>query len=75
MLEGLPSLRDVIAQHGLAAKRSLGQHFLLDPNLLDRIVRAAGELAGRHVVEVGPGPGAFTVWASTARSALVGLAG
>ncbi len=60
MLEGLPSLRDVIAQHGLAAKRSLGQHFLLDPNLLDRIVRAAGELAGRHVVEVGPGPGGLT---------------
>ena len=60
MLEGLPPLRDVISQYGLAAKRSLGQHFLLDPNLLDRIVRSAGDLAGRHVVEVGPGPGGLT---------------
>ena len=59
-LAGLPPLRDVIARYGLAAKRSLGQHFLLDPNLLERIVRAAGDLVGRHVVEVGPGPGGLT---------------
>lgn len=56
----LPPLRDVIARHGLAAKHSLGQHFLLDGNLTDRIVREAGDLAGRHVIEVGPGPGGLT---------------
>jgi 16S rRNA (adenine1518-N6/adenine1519-N6)-dimethyltransferase len=50
----------VIARHGLAARRSLGQHFLLDGNLIARIARQAGELAGRHVVEVGPGPGGLT---------------
>ena len=49
-------LREVIARHGLAARRALGQHFLLDANLTQRIVRAAGALAGRHVVEIGPGP-------------------
>ena len=56
----LPPLRDVIARHGLAARHSLGQHFLLDANLTDRIVRHAGDLAGRHVIEVGPGPGGLT---------------
>src|SRR3954451_3198802 len=56
----LPPLRDVIARHGLAARHSLGQHFLLDGNLTDRIVREAGNLSGRHVVEVGPGPGGLT---------------
>lgn len=53
-------MRDVIARHGLAARHSLGQHFLLDGNLTDRIVREAGDLAGRHVIEVGPGPGGLT---------------
>ena len=56
----MPPLRDVIARHGLDARRSLGQHFLLDGNLIGRIVRQAGDLAGRHVVEVGPGPGGLT---------------
>lgn len=56
----LPPLREVIARHGLAARHSLGQHFLLDANLVGRIVREAGPLAGRHVVEVGPGPGGLT---------------
>jgi 16S rRNA (adenine1518-N6/adenine1519-N6)-dimethyltransferase len=56
----LPPLREVIAQHGLAARRALGQHFLLDANLTQRIVRAVGPLAGRHVVEIGPGPGGLT---------------
>jgi 16S rRNA (adenine1518-N6/adenine1519-N6)-dimethyltransferase len=50
----------VIARHGLDARRSLGQHFLLDENLTGRIVRSAGALEGRHVVEVGPGPGGLT---------------
>jgi 16S rRNA (adenine1518-N6/adenine1519-N6)-dimethyltransferase len=50
----------VIARHGLAARRTLGQHFLLDANLTSRIARLAGSLAGRHVVEVGPGPGGLT---------------
>lgn len=55
-----PPLRDVIARHGLDARKSLGQHFLLDANLIERIARQAGDLAGRHVVEVGPGPGGLT---------------
>ncbi len=53
-------LRDVIARHGLDARRSLGQHFLLDLHLTARIAALAGDLAGRHVVEVGPGPGGLT---------------
>ncbi len=44
----------------MAARRSLGQHFLLDGNLTARIVRSAGELSGSHVVEIGPGPGGLT---------------
>jgi 16S rRNA (adenine1518-N6/adenine1519-N6)-dimethyltransferase len=52
-----PPLAEVIARHRLVARRSLGQHFLLDTNLTRRIVRAAGTLTGRHVVEIGPGPG------------------
>jgi 16S rRNA (adenine1518-N6/adenine1519-N6)-dimethyltransferase len=56
----LPPLRDVIARHGLSAARSLGQNFLLDEQLLDRIARIPGELEGRRVYEVGPGPGGLT---------------
>ncbi len=56
----LPPLRDVIREHGLGARKSLGQHFLLDANLTQRIARAAGDLTGRHVIEVGPGPGGLT---------------
>lgn len=59
-LETLPPLRDVIARHGLAAKKSLGQNFLLDGNLLDRIARVPGPLTGQTVYEVGPGPGGLT---------------
>ncbi len=60
LLTALPPLRDVIARHGLAAKKSLGQNFLLDGNLLDRIARVPGNLAGATVYEVGPGPGGLT---------------
>ena len=53
-------IRDVIARHRLDARRTLGQHFLLDLNLTAKIAGLAGELAGRDVVEVGPGPGGLT---------------
>ena len=56
----LPPLRDVIARHGLAAKKSLGQNFLLDLNLTGRIVRGAGVGPDSLVFEVGPGPGGLT---------------
>lgn len=56
----LPPLREVIAKHGLAAQKSLGQNFLLDLNLTGRIARAAGPLDGHDVLEVGPGPGGLT---------------
>lgn len=59
-MTALPPLREVIARFGLDARRSLGQHFLLDLNLTARIVRAAGALAGRHAIEIGPGPGGLT---------------
>ena len=56
----LPPLREVIARHGIAAKKSLGQNFILDPNLVRRIARAAGPLAGHDAIEVGAGPGGLT---------------
>jgi 16S rRNA (adenine1518-N6/adenine1519-N6)-dimethyltransferase len=58
--DGLPPLREVIRAHGLAAKKSLGQNFILDLNLTRKIARAGGPLTGRTVVEVGPGPGGLT---------------
>lgn len=60
MVPELALLRDVIEAHGLWAKKSLGQHFLLDSNLLAKIVRAAGPITDSHVIEVGPGPGGLT---------------
>lgn len=59
-IDDLPPLRDVIARHGIAAKKSLGQNFLLDLNLTARIARAAGDLGGTTLIEVGPGPGGLT---------------
>ena len=59
-IDALPPLRDVIRAHGLAARKSLGQNFLLDLNLTTRIARASGPLAGATVVEIGPGPGGLT---------------
>lgn len=58
--DGLPPLREVIATHGLAAKKALGQNFLFDLNLTRRIAREAGPFANRTVVEIGPGPGGLT---------------
>lgn len=58
--DGLPPLREVIAQLGLSARKALGQNFLFDLNLTRRIAREAGPLAGRTVIEVGPGPGGLT---------------
>ena len=59
-LSALPALRDVIRDHELSAVKSLGQHFLLDTNLIDRIARVAGPLDGINVIEIGPGPGGLT---------------
>jgi 16S rRNA (adenine1518-N6/adenine1519-N6)-dimethyltransferase len=59
-IDDLPPLREVIRRHGLRAKKSLGQNFLLDLNLTARIARAAGPLDGVEVVEIGPGPGGLT---------------
>jgi 16S rRNA (adenine1518-N6/adenine1519-N6)-dimethyltransferase len=56
----LPPLREVIRRHELLARKSLGQHFLLDLNLTRRIARAAGDLAGASAIEIGPGPGGLT---------------
>ncbi len=58
--DGLPPLREVIAAHGLAARKALGQNFLLDLNLTGKIARRAGDLAACDVLEVGPGPGGLT---------------
>jgi 16S rRNA (adenine1518-N6/adenine1519-N6)-dimethyltransferase len=60
MSDELPPLREVIRRHGLSAKKSLGQNFLLDLNHTGRIARAAGPLEGASVVEIGPGPGGLT---------------
>ena len=59
-IDDLPPLREVIRRHGLFAKKSLGQNFLLDLNLTARVARAGGSLDGVTVVEVGPGPGGLT---------------
>ena len=56
----LPPLREVIARHGLAASKALGQNFLLDEQLLDRITAIPGDLRDRAILEIGPGPGGLT---------------
>jgi 16S rRNA (adenine1518-N6/adenine1519-N6)-dimethyltransferase len=58
--DDLPPLREVIEAHGLRADKALGQNFLLDQNVTDKIARFAGDLAGINVVEIGPGPGGLT---------------
>lgn len=59
-IDGLPPLREVIRSHDLAAKRQLGQNFLLDLNLTAKIARMAGDLPSCDVLEIGPGPGGLT---------------
>ena len=59
-IDDLPPLSDVIRRHQLSARKSLGQNFLLDLNLLTRIARAAGPLENSTIVEIGPGPGGLT---------------
>jgi 16S rRNA (adenine1518-N6/adenine1519-N6)-dimethyltransferase len=59
-IDTLPPLREVIAAHGLSARKALGQNFLLDLNLTAKIARVAGDLTGADVLEVGPGPGGLT---------------
>jgi len=56
----LPPLREVIARHGLSASKALGQNFLFDEQLLDRIAAIPGDLSGKQVLEIGPGPGGLT---------------
>ena len=59
-MTNLPPLREVIAAHGLSASKALGQNFLFDEQLLGRIAAIPGDLSGRNVLEVGPGPGGLT---------------
>ena len=59
-IDNLPPLREVIGTHGLSAKKSLGQNFLLDLNLTAKIARQAGDLSECDVLEIGPGPGGLT---------------
>ena len=59
-IDDLPPLRGVIATHGLSARKSLGQNFLLDLNLTAKIARQAGDLSQCDVLEIGPGPGGLT---------------
>ena len=72
-IDDLPPLRDVISAHGLSAKKSFGQNFLLDLNLTSKIARQAGDLSDSDVFEVGPGPGGLTrgLLAEGARQVLV----
>jgi 16S rRNA (adenine1518-N6/adenine1519-N6)-dimethyltransferase len=58
--DGLPPLAETVRRHGLAARKSLGQHFLFDLNLTRRIARAGGDLARGTTIEIGPGPGGLT---------------
>ena len=59
-MTGLPPLREVVARHGLSASKALGQNFLFDEQLLDRIAAIPGDLADRDALEIGPGPGGLT---------------
>ncbi len=71
--EDLPPLRDIIERFELSARRSLGQHFLLDSNLTARIARAAGTIEAANVIEIGPGPGGLTRALLAARANVVAV--
>jgi 16S rRNA (adenine1518-N6/adenine1519-N6)-dimethyltransferase len=60
VLPDLPPLKEVVARHGIAPSRALGQHFLFDANITDKIVAVAGDVQSGPVYEVGPGPGGLT---------------
>ena len=60
MLDNLPTLSETVRQYGLGANKKLGQHFLLDMNITDKIARLALPLEGHHIAEIGPGPGGLT---------------
>lgn len=60
MLPSLPPLKEVIAKHELSTRKSLGQHFLLDGEITDKIVLHAGDVKNHHIIEIGPGPGGLT---------------
>ena len=60
MIDNLPPIRTVLAEHNLKAKKSLGQNFILDLNLTSKIARQAGDLSQCDVLEIGPGPGGLT---------------
>ncbi|WP_394653808.1 16S rRNA (adenine(1518)-N(6)/adenine(1519)-N(6))-dimethyltransferase RsmA [uncultured Sphingomonas sp.] len=60
MPPALPPLREVVARHGLAASKALGQNFLFDSQLLARIAAIPGDLTDAEVLEIGPGPGGLT---------------
>lgn len=60
MNQNLPSLKDIIRQYDLSPRKSLGQNFILDSNITDKIVRVSGDLAGMNIVEIGAGPGGLT---------------
>ena len=68
----LAPLRDVIRRHGLLARKSLGQHFLLDANITEKIVRIAGDLRTLHIIEIAPVLAASRVrcWAATRSTSL-----
>ena len=59
-LDSLPPLREIISEHNLRAEKKLGQNFLLDQNITDKIARTAGDMDGATVFEIGPGPGGLT---------------
>lgn len=59
-IDALPPLREVIAAHGLSARKSMGQNFLLDLNLTAKIARMAGDVTNADILEIGPGPGGLT---------------
>lgn len=59
-VDSLPPLREVIASHDLRATKALGQNFLLDMNITDKIARQAGDMSAHTVIEIGPGPGGLT---------------